>query len=111
MYRRRQQGNLYIVVIFVLVVMGFLATALSRQKDGDTNNHISNAHLASPHEGREVYIWGQIELAGEGLKDGETRGIVGRKAQVNLAIEAPRAQQRLVQKVQAIGGPCKGWCK
>lgn len=39
MYRKRQQGNLYIVVIFVLVVMGFLATALSRIEVSNSDAH------------------------------------------------------------------------
>ncbi|MGD8117224.1 MSHA biogenesis protein MshP [Vibrio sp. TRT 29B02] len=39
MYRKHEQGNLYVVVIFVLVVMGFLATALSRIELSNSDAH------------------------------------------------------------------------
>ncbi|UPQ88302.1 MSHA biogenesis protein MshP [Vibrio sinaloensis] len=39
MFLKRQQGNLYIVVIFVLVVMGLLATALSRIELSNSDAH------------------------------------------------------------------------
>lgn len=39
MFPKRQRGNLYIVVIFVLVVMGFLATTLSRIELSNSDAH------------------------------------------------------------------------
>lgn len=39
MSRSKQQGSLYIVVIFVLVVMGFLATTLSQIRWSNSDSH------------------------------------------------------------------------
>lgn len=39
MSHNKQRGNLYIVVIFVLVVMGFLATSLSRIGWSNSDSH------------------------------------------------------------------------
>ncbi|WP_260261515.1 MSHA biogenesis protein MshP [Vibrio intestinalis] len=38
--RNRQLGSLYVVVIFVLVVMGFLATTLTRIEFSNTDAHV-----------------------------------------------------------------------
>ncbi|WP_117236080.1 MSHA biogenesis protein MshP [Vibrio maerlii] len=38
-HRRKQQGNLIIVVVFVLVVMGFLAASLSRIEQSNSDSH------------------------------------------------------------------------
>ncbi|WP_070963189.1 MSHA biogenesis protein MshP [Vibrio sonorensis] len=37
-HRRKQNGNLFVVVIFVLVVMGFLASTLNRISWSNTDN-------------------------------------------------------------------------
>ncbi|MCG9584455.1 MSHA biogenesis protein MshP [Vibrio tubiashii] len=39
MSRNKQQGSLYIVIIFVLVVMGFLATTLSQISWSNSDSH------------------------------------------------------------------------
>ncbi|KGY11113.1 MSHA biogenesis protein MshP [Vibrio tubiashii] len=39
MSRSKQQGSLYIVVVFVLVVMGFLATTLSQIRWSNSDSH------------------------------------------------------------------------
>lgn len=57
MSRSKQQGSLYIVVIFVLVVMGFLASTLSQIRWSNSDSHTkdvmgSQAYLLA-HSGNE----------------------------------------------------------
>ncbi|WP_394146106.1 MSHA biogenesis protein MshP [Vibrio atypicus] len=63
-HRKHQTGSLYIVVIFVLVVMGFLATSLSRIEWSNNDAHAKDviglqaafsAHSANELALREVY--------------------------------------------------------
>ncbi|MEZ8101907.1 MSHA biogenesis protein MshP [Vibrio bivalvicida] len=65
MSRNKQQGSLYIVVIFVLVVMGFLATTLSQISWSNSDSHakdvIGTQAALLAHSGNE---WALEQLYG-----------------------------------------------
>lgn len=81
MFRRKQRGNLYIVVIFVLVVMGFLATSLSRISWSNSDSHSKDvmgtqaALLA--HSGNEWALKEIYNIAGAGSVATECAAIDG----------------------------------
>ncbi|MEF1255519.1 MULTISPECIES: MSHA biogenesis protein MshP [unclassified Vibrio] len=68
MFRKKQQGSLYIVIIFVLVVMGFLATSLSRISWSNSDSHSKDAigtqAALLAHSGNEWALKEIYDIAG-----------------------------------------------
>lgn len=68
MFRKKQQGSLYIVIIFVLVVMGFLATSLSRISWSNSDSHskdvIGTQAALLAHSGNEWALKEIYDIAG-----------------------------------------------
>ncbi|MGY5539512.1 MSHA biogenesis protein MshP [Vibrio brasiliensis] len=68
MFRKKQQGSLYIVIIFVLVVMGFLATSLSRiswqNSDSHSKDVIGTQAALLAHSGNEWALKEIYDIAG-----------------------------------------------
>ncbi|TMX30782.1 MSHA biogenesis protein MshP [Vibrio sp. Hep-1b-8] len=68
MFRKKQQGSLYIVIIFVLVVMGFLATSLSRISWSNSDSHskdvIGMQAALLAHSGNEWALKEIYDIAG-----------------------------------------------
>ncbi|MDC5703927.1 MSHA biogenesis protein MshP [Vibrio europaeus] len=60
MSRNKQQGSLYIVIIFVLVVMGFLATTLSQISWSNSDSHakdvVGTQAALLAHSGNELAL-------------------------------------------------------